>query len=262
MPHASPRLYALSYSPWSEKARWALDHHHVAYEEIAHQPIIGDLRLRLLLRKPTGRVTVPLLDDRGILFTDSLDIARHADAIGSGSPLFPKGREREVEAWNQKSEAALGAMRATMVLRVVDDPQAARASLPPQVPEALAPLLVPVAQRMMGGFAAKYNMREVAATSAGKAEAVLEELAEALSGGRKYLLGEAFSYADITMALVLQTVSAVDERFMARFPGSIENWGRPDLAARHPELIAWRDELYTKHRRPTRGPAAEARAAV
>ncbi len=262
MPHAHPRLYALPYSPWSEKARWALDHHHVAYEEIGHQLFIGDLRLRLLLHKPTGRVTVPLLDDRGVLFTDSLDIARHADAIGAGTPLFPKGREGEVEAWNRRSEEALSALRATMVLGLVDDPRAAKAALPKGIPEALAPLLVPVARRVMGTFAAKYNMRETAAKSAGKAEAVFDELAAALSGGRKYLLGDSFSYADITMALALQTVSPVDERFMAVGPGGREGWSRPDLAARYPELIAWRDELYTKHRRPTRGPAAETRASA
>jgi len=262
MTHAYPRLYALPYSPWSEKARWALDHHRIAYEEVEHLLFVGDLRLRLLLKKPTGRVTVPLLDDHGVFFTDSLDIARHADEIGSGSRLFPAGREAEVEAWNRKSEDTMSALRAQMVLGLADDPRAAKAAIPPAVPEALKPLLVPIAQRVMGQFAAKYRMRDGAEKHAATAEEGLDALRAALAGGKKYLLGDALSYADITMAIVLQGVSPVDERFMPAGPGGREGWSRPELAARYPDLIAWRDELYTKHRRPTRGPAADARIAV
>ena len=34
-------LYALPYSPWlSEKARWALDHHGIAYREVMYAPPI------------------------------------------------------------------------------------------------------------------------------------------------------------------------------------------------------------------------------
>jgi glutathione S-transferase len=34
-------LVAVPYSPWSEKARWALDHHALPYRETAYQPLIG-----------------------------------------------------------------------------------------------------------------------------------------------------------------------------------------------------------------------------
>jgi glutathione S-transferase len=243
----------LPYSPWSEKARWALDHHRVAYEEIEHQLFVGELRLRILMRKPTGRVSVPILDDRGVFFTDSFDIARHAEEIGSGPKLFPKGREAEIEAWNRRSEATLSALRAQMVLKLADDPEAAKAAVPPGVPAALVPFLAPISQRAMGAFANKYRMRDGADRHQATAEEGLDALAAALSGGRKYLLGDAFSYADITMALALQVVSPVDERFMAIGPGGRAGWSRPELAARYPALIAWRDELYTKHRKhPTK----------
>jgi glutathione S-transferase len=252
----------LPYSPWSEKARWALDHHRIAYEEIEHQLFVGEIRLRILLQKPTGRVSVPLLDDGGVLFTDSFDIARHADAIGAGARLIPAGSEGEVEAWNRKSEVTMSALRAQMVLELVDNPRAAKAALPPAIPEALRPLLVPIARRMMGQFAAKYRMREGAERHQAMAQEGLDALRAALAGGKKYLLGDALSYADITMAIVLQGVSPVDERFMPIGPGGREGWSRPELAARYPDLIAWRDELYKKHRRPTREPAADARIAV
>lgn len=57
------RLYAESFAPWCEKARWALDHHRVPYDYTEHLPMIGELRLRSAARKWSGRVTVPLLVD-------------------------------------------------------------------------------------------------------------------------------------------------------------------------------------------------------
>ena len=35
-------LYSLVYSPWSEKARWALDHHRIAYRRVRYEPVIGE----------------------------------------------------------------------------------------------------------------------------------------------------------------------------------------------------------------------------
>ena len=66
-------------------------------------PLLGEAKLRLLMRKPTGRVTVPVLEDRGAWYTDSFDIALHADTIGSSPRLIPPGQEGDVEAWNLRS---------------------------------------------------------------------------------------------------------------------------------------------------------------
>ncbi|MRG95699.1 glutathione S-transferase family protein [Polyangium spumosum] len=249
MQKQKPRLYGIPFSPWSEKARWALDHHRIAYEKVDHQLLVGDIRLRILLRKPTGRVTVPVLDDRGVLFTDSFDIARHADSIGAGPKLFPAGREAEIEAWNRRSEAGLAALRAAMILRVLDEPAAAKAMLPKGIPDVVEPLLLLVGRRVMELFAAKYEMRKGAASHRAVVEENLDALEEALAGGRKYLIGDTFSYADITMALLLQMVRPVDKRFMSVGPGGREGWSNPDLAERYAALLAWRDELYEKHRK-------------
>ena len=243
------RFYAIPYSPWSEKARWALDHHRIRYEEIGHQLFVGDVRLRLLLRKPTGRVTVPLLDDGGVLFTDSFDIARHADSIGTEPKLFPAGHEAEIAEWNRRSEAALGALRAIMILRLLDDPEAGRAAMPRVIPGAVVPLLLPVARAAMERFAAKYDMRAGAASHRAVAEENLDMLEKALPEGRRYLIGDAFSYADITMALAFQGVSPVDKRYMPTGPGGRWGWSNPELAEKYARLVTWRDELYQKHRR-------------
>lgn len=248
------RLTALSYSPWSEKARWALDHHRIPYEYEEHVPVVGELKLRIRLRSPTGLVTVPVLHHGDEWLTDSFDIARRAERIGGGATLFPRGHDGDIEAWNRRSEEALAAGRAITVLRSADDPAVALEALPPAVPSALRPLLAPVARRGLAAFIKKYRMREGARSHAGNLAEVLAVLDASLAGKAGYLLGGALSYADIAMAVVLQFVAPVDEQYMAAGPGGAAGWANPELAARHPRLIAWRDALYEKHRRPAAAP--------
>src|SRR5687768_11246992 len=103
------RLIGLSYSPWTEKARWSLDHHGLEYHYREHTILLGSPRLRLQSRRFTGRVTVPALLDEGRVFGDSHEIARRADEVGSGPTLFPSQEVEEIFRWNLLSERALQA---------------------------------------------------------------------------------------------------------------------------------------------------------
>jgi glutathione S-transferase len=242
-------LTALPFSPWSEKARWALDHHRIEYKYKEYTPLLGEVSLRIRLRKPRGRVTVPVLRDGRTWLVDSFDIAKHAERIGAGPPLFPGDKLDEIAAWNRRSEAATAAGRAASMLASAGDPELALAFLPPHVPPALKSLLLPIAKAGVEAFIAKYRMRNDADSHATVLDAELAALERALSG-KRYLLGDTFSYADIAMAIVLQGVSPVDERYMAKLPGIRPGAESAELQRRYPELLAWRDELYAKHRRP------------
>ena len=92
-----PRLVANTISPWSERARWALDHHGIAYRSVEHVPFIPERRLRRMLRAPQTRVTVPVLLHGTAVLTESWDIAVFADRVGTASPLIPREREPEVQ---------------------------------------------------------------------------------------------------------------------------------------------------------------------
>src|SRR5690606_19464806 len=96
--------------------------HRVAFHEEVYQPIVGELPLRLRLRQLRGKVTVPILFDGDTVLRDSLWIARHADASGAGSRLFPEAHMDVIVAWNDRSEAALAEGR----LRTVDKTRASR----------------------------------------------------------------------------------------------------------------------------------------
>ncbi|AKT41803.1 glutathione S-transferase family protein [Chondromyces crocatus] len=242
------RLHHLPFSPWSEKARWALDHHRVSYETVQHVPLVGDMRLRVLLRKPRGRVTVPILEDQGQIFPDSLSIARHAEAIGTGTPLFPAEHATQVQRWHQFSEELLNAGRGVFALKQADDVQAAQAALPRKLHPAVRSLLAPVARQTMNLFVAKYRIRDSERSHRPVLERLLEGLATVLSDGRQYLVGEQLTYADLAVAPALQMVRPVDKRFMPVGPGGRKAWSNDDLAERFPQLLAWRDALYEAHR--------------
>jgi glutathione S-transferase len=243
---------AIAFSPWSEKARWALDHHRVDYRELPFAPIYGEWVLRLRLRDPFGRLTVPVLQDGTRVFRDSFDIARHAESIGSGTPLFPAARLETIREWNRRSEVALAAGRAILMQGWARTPELARAALPAGLPAALVPIALAFGRRRLEAFMAKYGIREDDPSPEAALEAELDFLEQALAG-RRYLLDDAFSYADVEMALTLQQVRPVDPRYIVRMEG-LDDAGMhiPSAAARHPALIAWRDELYARHRRPER----------
>ena len=245
------RLFGIPFSPWTEKARWALDHHRLDYTFQEHAPPFGELKLRALMRQPTGRVTVPVLQaDRW--YKDSFEIARYAEAHGGGTPLLPPEKLEDISAWNARSEAALAAGRAMFMLGALEKPEFIDRVLPPTVPAALRPLLRPVVRRSLESFVHKYRMRDDADRHERVLTEALETLAAAVSPERPFLLGE-FSYADITMALTLQGVRPVDEAFMPVGLGGREAWSQPKLAERFPALLQWRDALYAKYRRPAAG---------
>jgi glutathione S-transferase len=79
---------------------------------------------------------------------------------------------------------------------------------------------------------------------------VLSLLAKSLVGTR-YLLGD-FSYADVAMAVACQFVRPVDDRYIRLTPALRRCWTERGLGEKHQDVIAWRDEMYARHRRHMR----------
>lgn len=242
-------LIAEYFSPWSEKARWALDHHGLAYEYHEHVPLIGELLLRLRTRRPTGRVSTPaLITPHGVL-TDSFTIARHADRIGRGPTLFPPDHDAAITAWNARSETALAAGRALYLERLSHDHAAKVEMQPPILPASVRRAAVPAADLAIAFLRRKYAID--AATLAAAAATLtreLEALRAALAGNRPHLLGDTLTYADLTMAVTLQSVAPVAARYIPLGPAARASWRHPELAERFADLVAWRDALYEHHR--------------
>jgi glutathione S-transferase len=241
-------LVALHYSPWSEKARWALDHHGVEYKYRPYVPMLGELPLRIRAGKMRGKITVPILFDGKRVIGDSYEIAQYAESVGGGAPLF-RGEPDPVAPWNARSEEAMAAGRGRVIARIGADLEAKRESLVSIVPSALVGVSVPVAA-MGTRFLASKHGTSGAALDAGDATvaAALVALREGLAG-KPYLLGD-FSYADIAMAVVLQAVTPVSDAYLRLGPATRRCWTHDAFGRQFADLVEWRDGLYARHRRP------------
>jgi glutathione S-transferase len=246
-------LYQMAYSPWSEKARWALDWHGHEYRKVEHLPLLTEPLIRLRAGIWGERVSVPFLvaDGRGI--GDSFAIAQFADAEGLKKPspaasLFPAGQLEAITGWNRLSEQAISAARAIVTRRIIADRAALKASIPDFFPRLFHAPLIPVAQFSAGYIESKYQTADLRDEAAeGSITGSLEALRTSLAG-RPYLLGD-FSYADIAMAEALQFVKPVEnDRAIPLKPKQRECMTHARLADLFDDLMGWRDELYAKHR--------------
>ncbi|MFP2927312.1 glutathione S-transferase family protein [Pyxidicoccus sp. 3LG] len=241
-------LYGLGYSGWTEKARWALEHHRVPHRYREHTPLLGEPALRWRTQKGV-KPSVPLLVDEDGAITGSFFIAQRAEALGQGAPLFPPDATETIARWEDTSERVLHVGRAQVVAGLAHNRKAQLESLPAFLPGWLRGLMAPSA-RMGASFIA----RKHSATSdvdAAIRDTVIPalEILRAELAGRPYLR-DGFTYADVTAAAMLQLLRPADDRYMPLGPGTREVWTNETLAARFPDLLEWRDALYAKHRKP------------
>lgn len=243
-------LVFIAYSPWSLRARLALDAQGVPWKGRPYIPQISEPGLRWRLKKVVGKVTTPVLfPDDGPPITDSFDIAAWA-ASRSARPLITSANRAQCQAFNDLADRALEAGRIRTTRRVRADAEALRESLPPPV-RALGPVGLAIGRKASGDLISKYavgdNSDEAMLV---EMRAALTKLADALQG-RDWLLDE-FSYADITAAAGLSFVKPHESTPLG--PRSRALWTEETLAQEFGELLAWRDRVIAeaKSRRPVR----------
>jgi glutathione S-transferase len=195
-----------------------------------------------------------LLLPEGVL-RESWDIVCYADRHGAATPLIPADRTADVHAYRDLADRTMTAARPLVLMGLLASPEALDETFPAGVPSWLRRLLRPVAANGTRWFARKYGIRlDDEHTPLAALHATLLTLRQRLAGA-PYLLGT-FSYADILMAGLLQGVAPVADEFIPLGPATHDVWSRPELAAEFSDLVAWRDALYTRHRRPAQPPAA------
>jgi len=243
----SPILYGLCYSPWTERACWALEAKKMRYRYKEHSPMLGEMALRFQSRKTAeSKATVPLYVDGEICIGDSFEIMVHADKAGSGAPLFPdlpKARE-----WRDTIEPALEDMRIRVSRRILRSPEALKEAAATAVPTFLAGASKPVAALGVQFFARKYvfelNGEELEERHMKKA---LQKARNELSGSREYI-GDSFSAVDMMITTLLQAVQPVETKYVNLGPATRKAWHQRELAEEFRDLLQWRDEIYRKHR--------------
>src|SRR4051812_21797018 len=113
----SRTLFGLRVSPWTERARWALDHHKMSYAYHEHLPMLGEVLLRRKAR--VKKASVPLLADGEDVVMGSLAIAKYAEKTKGGDALFPPGKETEIDHWADVAERITSAGRNRLLGRML-----------------------------------------------------------------------------------------------------------------------------------------------
>ncbi|HWO14538.1 MAG TPA: glutathione S-transferase family protein [Polyangiaceae bacterium] len=193
------RLYVFKVSHFCEKAAWACDHKRLAYEEVVLVP--GPHRLTV--RRLAPRSHVPVLVHEGRAIQNSSAIIDHLDAVLPDAPLTPRAadeRERAL-AWERELDRELGeAARRVFYWYVLEQPRFLEAEYSRGAPF-WAPWFFALA--LPGVMRALRRMYDVTLAEVERDRARLAALFARLDrelGARRYLVGDAFSRADLTLA--------------------------------------------------------------
>lgn len=202
---ASAVLITMPHSHYAEKARWALDRAALPYREEPHVPLFH--------RLATGRHgggSVPVLVHGAGRLVDSTDIVLHADAVGGGDLLYPRepALRREVETLEERFDNELGPhTRRWAYAQLLPETRLLRLAMTRGVPwleAAVLPVMMPVVLRLI-----RSRLRitpESAQRSLERVHGIFREVDERLGDGRRFLVGERFTAADLTFAALAAPV--------------------------------------------------------
>jgi glutathione S-transferase len=212
------RLITIPISHFCEKARWALDRAGVAYVEAPHLQLVHILAAR----RAGGCATVPVfVSAAGEVVADSTAILRWADTqVAAERALYPAGglgdEAAVLEAWMDDGlgpDGRLWMYHETLpVVRELE-------------PWALAGVprwerrFFHLAGRLVDRAIRRYLRIDAAAASAAleRVDQVFDDVAQRLSDGRRFLLGDRFTAADLTFAALAAPV-LLPERYGSPLP--------------------------------------------
>ncbi len=241
-------LWHIELSHYNEKARWALDYKQVPYERRVPMPGMHGLTALRLTRGSHRRLPIVDLDGRRV--GDSTAIIAALERAVPEPPLYPadlreRSRALALEDWYDEE---LGPQLRRFVwhhtLPDVDATLAALFTTPSPGRERMLRATHPAAVRMVRR---DYGIDDDTAAQARTAIVAAMGRLEAELQPSGYLVGDAFTVADLTAAALFTPVLAPPERpFAPRAVTAPVQELRDELAARPGG--AWVAEMYHRHR--------------
>jgi glutathione S-transferase len=208
-----PILVTISISHYCEKARWALDRAGIAYDERRHLPAIH----RFAVKRAGGRQTAPVLVcDDGTVVDESSDIVVYADArapAGRGSIPADPATAAEARALADDFDARLGpATRLWVYHQMFDYPELVQVSMTDGVPTWQRHTFRYGNKAIAFAVAKVLNVNDENAIVAERTfRAIYADVDKRLADGRRFLVGDAFSIADLTFAALSAPLIAPPE---------------------------------------------------
>jgi glutathione S-transferase len=226
---STTRLITMYGSPWSERVRWAFAFKRLPYEKEKYEPGVDEEKIKKL----TGQALVPVLIADGRIIPDSTAILEWLEDSRPEPALLPKSEKdrAQVSLWEELAIGVLGPQARTLI-----SGRLLRSSHPEM-------------QKAGQYFGGKYGHSAYAEDQAKlTVKRLLVSLKQTLNG-RQYLVGDAFTRADLTTACMLMLLKpAPDDLFFLPAP---ERPIYTEPVAEDSEfsgVFAWRDQMYKKHR--------------
>ena len=243
----TPLLWHIPLSHFNEKVRWTLD-----YKRIGHRRRVLGPDYLIRAWRATGRGTLPILFLDGRAIGDSTHIIAALEDRFPEPPLYPgdaAARQRALTLEDYFDEQLGPALRAATVTPLFrHDPDIALRVLTTGMPDRAYERLRPLVRI----FPAFYRFRHKISDTRLEADratvnAALDRI-EQERQSRAYLVGEAFTVADLTAAAMLSPLLQPPEiQYPVRveLPTYLQNY-RASLL-RHP-AVRWAAEIYRLHR--------------
>ena len=196
----TPRLITFRISHYCEKVRWALDRTGFTYIEECHLPPLHRLKTTSL-----GGSSVPVLVTEAEILKDSADILKYLDAAApSHLKLYPKSSvlRHKVEELETQFNCELGvSTRQWGYFYALQNRSVMQQIWCKEVPtweKLLFPVLFPLTRYLVHSG---YNVnRESAMAAYHRTQQIFKAVSNRLSDGRRYLVGECFSAADLVFS--------------------------------------------------------------
>jgi glutathione S-transferase len=200
-------LVTIPISHFCEKARWALDRAGLQYTEQRHIQIVH----RIAVKRAGGGTTAPVLRTARGVYDESSAIVRYADEhVPAAQRLYPAEEPQlaEVVALEQSFDTVLGPQGRLWLYHEVfkDARRFARWNLTgvPAWERRVFPFVLAPAKRIIRRHFGITD--ETAQAAAIDVDEEFDAVAERLSDGRRYLVGDRFSAADLAFAALAAPV--------------------------------------------------------
>jgi glutathione S-transferase len=244
------QLYQFPFSHFCEKARWALDYKSIAYRAVN---LLPGFHIRAM-RNLAPKTCLPVLHDDGTVVQDSAAIIDYLDArypIPCLTPCDPQDR-REAKEWEQYFDEEIGVtLRLWFYYHTLPDRRLALGFLLQDAAWHQRPPFLLVYPKLRQAMTQLMNINsESAKQSEERLRAALERLDAALDG-RRFLVEDRFSRADLTACALLSRYCLPDDiEASARFPAAVLRL-RDEMKGRH--FYQWVRSVYDGYRHPLPG---------